>query len=65
MVTKIIDYFIPVDKIGVQTDIRNERIFITVVLISTLFNLLAINTALGIGIHAIAYMLLFNAIFSI
>jgi len=65
MFSKLIQYFIPANKIADKINIRNEMIFISVILISALFNLLGIVTACDIKLYPIAYMLMFNAAFSI
>jgi two-component system, NtrC family, sensor kinase len=65
MVRKLINYFIPVKINGDHSELRDRRIFISVILISALFNLLGIKTAWDLEIYPIVYMLLFNAFFSI
>lgn len=62
-IANISDYFIPKHTSGtVQSD---EKIFVTVVLISVLFNLFAIKTAIEVLLTPIAYLLFFNAVFSL
>lgn len=65
MVRKLINYFIPVKINSDHAELRDKRIFISVILISALFNLLGIRTAWDLEIYPIVYMLLFNAFFSI
>ena len=65
MVRKLINYFIPVKINSDHAELRDKRIFISVILISALFNLLGIKTAWDLEIYPIVYMLLFNAFFSI
>lgn len=45
MVRKLINYFIPVKINSDHAELRDKRIFISVILISALFNLLGIRTA--------------------
>lgn len=60
------DYFIPPGKRSAsRAEISDERIFISVVFISVVFNLLAIKTAYDVQLFPIVYMLLFNAFFSV
>ncbi len=65
MIKRIIDYFIPLAKRNEDGDMRGERIFVTVVLISTIFCLFGISTAIEIQLHLVAYILLFNALFNV
>lgn len=65
MLVKLVNYFMPAKLSKDQDNLRTERIFISVLLISALSNLLGINLAFEIGIEYIALLLFTNAAINI
>lgn len=61
MIRKLIDNFLPAPLLKSGRDLGSERIFISVLLISTLADLLGIGLALQLHLHVIAYLLFSNA----
>lgn len=60
MFRKITEYFIPKSKLETGDELRSERIFVAVLLISAISNFLGINLAIDIGAKLNGYLLLVN-----
>ena len=65
MVAKLVNFFLPVQLSSDTGNLRNERIFITVLLIAALSDLLGINLAIEINISVLGYLLFANAAINI
>jgi len=61
MLRRLADSFIPLEIRNSSEDIRTERIFVTVLLISAISNLMGISIAYQIGADSISYLLFTNA----
>ncbi|WP_297335872.1 ATP-binding protein [Algoriphagus sp.] len=62
MFRKITAFFIPAPKLETGDELRSERIFVAVLLISALSNFLGINLALDIDADLNGYLLLINGL---
>lgn len=62
MFRKITAFFIPAHKLETGDELRSERIFVAVLLISALSNFLGINLALDIDADLNGYLLLINGL---
>lgn len=62
MFKKITEFFIPSRKLETGDELRSERIFVAVLLISSISNFLGIGLALDIGSTQNGYLLLINGI---
>jgi two-component system, NtrC family, sensor kinase len=65
MIRKLIDTFLPGPAEKKGQDLRSERIFISVLLISALADLLGISLALQLHLEIIAYLLIANAVINV
>jgi signal transduction histidine kinase len=65
MLSKLVDYFIPTQTSSSKDDLRSERIFVSVIMISAVANLLGIGPALEIEIPVVSYLIFANAIISL
>lgn len=65
MIRKLIDTFLPGPAENKGQDLRSERIFISVLLISALADLLGISLALQLHLEIIAYLLIANAVINV
>ncbi len=65
MLIKLVNYFIPARLNSRKDDLRTERIFVSVLMISAVSNLLGINLAIEIGIPVIGYLLFANSAINI
>lgn len=65
MIRKLIDTFLPGSAENKGHDLRSERIFISVLLISALADLLGISLAIQLQLTVIGYLLVSNAIINL
>ncbi|MEN2284346.1 ATP-binding protein [Algoriphagus sp. SE2] len=65
MFKKITEFFIPSQKLQSGDELRSERIFVAVLLISALSNFLGINLAIEIDAELNAYLLLTNGVINL